>query len=60
LRYIFGFDSKQVIKRELLVLLKAEILPSLEERVSKSPAAKNLLQDAQQEMDKDLKRRTGK
>jgi type IV pilus assembly protein PilQ len=60
LRYIFGFDSKQVIKRELLVLIKAEILPSLEERAAKPPAVKNLIQDGQQEMDKDLKRRTGK
>jgi hypothetical protein len=60
LRYIFGFDSKQVIKRELLVLLKAEILPSLEERAAKPPGVKNIIQDAQQEMDKDLKRRLGK
>jgi type IV pilus assembly protein PilQ len=60
LRYIFGFDSKQVIKRELLVLLKAEILPSLEERAAKPPGVKNLIQDTQQEMDKDLKRRLGK
>jgi type IV pilus assembly protein PilQ len=60
LRYIFGFDSKQVIKRELLVLLKAEILPSLEERAAKPPGVKNIIQDTQQEMDKDLKRRLGK
>jgi general secretion pathway protein D len=60
LRYLFGFDSKEVIKRELLVLIKAEILPSLEERAAKPPAVKNIIQDTQQEMDKDLKRRTGK
>lgn len=60
LRYLFGYDSKQVIKRELLVLIKAEILPSLEERAAKAPAAKNLIQDGMQEMEKDLKTRTGK
>jgi type IV pilus assembly protein PilQ len=60
LRYLFGYDSKEVIKRELLVLIKAEILPSLEERAAKPPAVNNILQDGQQEMDKDLKRRTGK
>jgi len=36
LRYLFGYDSKQVIKRELVVLIKAEILPSLEERQQKA------------------------
>jgi len=60
LRYIFGYDSKQVTKRELLVLIKAEILPSLEERAAKQPALKNLIQESQQEMEKDLKRRIGK
>ena len=36
LRYIFGYDSKQVIKRELIILLKAEILPSLRRKSSKT------------------------
>jgi type IV pilus assembly protein PilQ len=60
LRYIFGYDSRQVIKRELIILIKAEILPSLEERAAKQTPAKNLIQDSRQEMEKDLKRRTGK
>jgi type IV pilus assembly protein PilQ len=60
LRYLFGYDSKQVTKRELLVLIKADILPSLEERAAKQAAVKDLLKDSQQEMEKDLKRRTGK
>ena len=60
LRYIFGYDSKQVTKRELIILIKADILPSLEERAAKQTPAKNLIQDSRQEMEKDLKRRTGK
>jgi general secretion pathway protein D len=60
LRYIFGYDSKQITKRELIILLKAEIIPSIEERAAKQTAVKNLLQDSQQEMEKDLKRRTEK
>ena len=60
LRYIFGYDSRQVIKRELIILIKAEILPALEERAAKQTPAKNLIQDSRQEMEKDLKRRTGK
>jgi hypothetical protein len=60
LRYIFGYDAKQVVKRELLVLVKAEILPTLEERAAKQPGLKNIIQESQQEMEKDLKRRVGK
>ena len=60
LRYLFGYDSRQVIKRELIILIKAEILPSLEERAAKQTPAKNLIQDSRQEMEKDLKRRTEK
>ena len=54
LRYLFGYDSKEAIKRELIVLIKAEILPSLEERAAKLPAPKNLIQEKKQEMEKDL------
>ncbi len=32
LRYVFGFESKNEIKKELLILLKADLLPTLEER----------------------------
>ena len=32
LRYLFGFESKNYIKKELLILLKAELLPTLTER----------------------------
>jgi type IV pilus assembly protein PilQ len=60
LRYLFGYDSKNTVKRELIVLIKAEILPSLEVRSKQQPGSKNILQDSQREMDKDLERRTGK
>jgi general secretion pathway protein D len=32
LRYLFGYESKNYIKKELLILLKAELLPTLAER----------------------------
>lgn len=35
LRYVFGFESKNVVKKELLMLLKADLLPTLEERLAK-------------------------
>jgi hypothetical protein len=61
LRYIFGYDSKNIVKRELIVLLKAEILPSLEDRAIKPQAVKNVIKESTEEMEKDLiKRRTEK
>jgi type IV pilus assembly protein PilQ len=33
LRYLFGFDTKTISKKELIILLKAEILPTLAERL---------------------------
>lgn len=60
LRYLFGYDSKQIIKRELIVLLKADILPSVEERAVKPKTAKNVIKESVQEMEKDLKRRVDK
>jgi type IV pilus assembly protein PilQ len=60
LRFIFGYDSKNTVKRELIVLLKAEILPSLEDRAIKPAVKENILKDSMQEMDKDLKRRVDK
>ena len=35
LKYLFGFDSKEIIKKEIIILIKAEILPSLKERISR-------------------------
>jgi type IV pilus assembly protein PilQ len=35
IRYLAGYDSKEVAKKEIIMLIKAEILPSLKERVSK-------------------------
>lgn len=42
LRYIFGSDIKTVAKKELVILLKAEIVPTLKER-AENPTATNLI-----------------
>lgn len=44
LRYIFGSDSKVLNKKELVILLKAEILPTLQERLSGN-TSKTLIRD---------------
>jgi len=60
LRYIFGYNSSSQIKRELIVLLKADIMPTLEERAAKQPEIRNIIKDTQQEMEKNYEQRTGK
>jgi general secretion pathway protein D len=35
LKYLFGYDSKEIIKKEIIILIKAEILPSLKERITR-------------------------
>jgi general secretion pathway protein D len=34
LRYLFGYDKDEVIKKELVILLKTELVPTLQERVT--------------------------
>lgn len=35
LRYLTGYDQKQVVQKEIIMLVKTEIAPSLKERISK-------------------------
>jgi type IV pilus assembly protein PilQ len=48
LRYIFGSDQQEVIKKELVILIRASLVPSLKERlneeVSKNPLKEELKQ----------------
>ncbi|MBN1397847.1 MAG: hypothetical protein JXA06_07435 [Bacteroidetes bacterium] len=57
LRYIFGYDSKNLMKRELIVILKAEILPTLEERAMKIQTGRGIIEESREEMEKDLEKR---
>jgi type IV pilus assembly protein PilQ len=34
LRYLFGYDKDEVAKKELIIILKANISPSIQERVA--------------------------
>jgi len=34
LRYLFGYDKDQITKKELVILLRAELVPSLQERIT--------------------------
>jgi type IV pilus assembly protein PilQ len=43
LRYLFGYDKEQVDKKELVILLKAELVPTLQERIAQKPKAVDLV-----------------
>jgi len=52
LRYIFGYDRNQVTKKELIVLLRAELVPPLEERVTQK--ARDLMDERLKEGRRDM------
>ncbi len=60
LRYIFGSDETSSTKRELAILIKAEILPSLRERAMKKGTPSNVLERLRQGFDKDIERMSPK
>lgn len=60
LRYLFGYDSKTVVKKELIVLMKAELLPLVEERAAQKTVLKNVVKEKQKDMEKDFEQKTGK
>ncbi len=56
LRYLFGYNSQQVNKKELIILIKAEIVPNLIQRLKSKILERNYFQ----EMKKDFEDRVKK
>lgn len=54
LRYLFGSDQTITTKKELVILLKAELLPTLEER-HKNPTSDNLIMKERVETNNKIK-----
>jgi len=45
LRYIFGYDSQTNATKELIILLKAELVPTIEDRIKELAKERNVLQE---------------
>ena len=61
LRYIFGSETKTDIKKELIVLLRAEVVPTIEERLAdKMKKNQNLIEKTRKEFDEDIAKRKPK
>ena len=60
LRYIFGYDSQSKQTKELIILMKAELVPTIEDRINEVAKQRNVLQeklnDTREEMSKKLKK----
>jgi len=52
LRYLFGYNKEEVKKQELVILLKAELVPTLQERIAQKQKQDGLFKQWQEEQQK--------
>ena len=55
LRYLFGYDRTLTQRKELVMIIKAELVPSLQDRVTTKGTNDNLLQETLKEYKQDVK-----
>jgi type IV pilus assembly protein PilQ len=60
LRYIFGYDKVQVTRKELIILLKAELVPTIEDRLKEMGKDRNAIQEKLKELREDSEKRLKK
>jgi len=52
LRYIFGYDDNLIVKKELVILIKASLVPTVKERLSGQQSATPLKDELRQQREK--------
>mgnify|MGYP001614032594 FL=1 len=61
LRYVFGYDKNSTSTQELIILLKAEVVPTIEERIAtKAKQRENLIEKTRRENASDIEFRKTK
>ncbi len=60
LRYLFGYDKVNVSRRELLILLRAELVPTIDARIEQLTKNRDVMQEKLKENREDMDRRTKK
>jgi len=60
LRYIFGYDSHTNATKELIILLKAELVPTIEERIKELAKEHNVIQEKLKDYRDDLTKKLKK
>ncbi|HTY36752.1 MAG TPA: hypothetical protein VMH23_06560 [Bacteroidota bacterium] len=58
LRYVFGYDKVEVTQKELIILLKAELVPTIEERMKDLVKDRNVIDDRLKEFQQDMDKKT--
>lgn len=54
LRYIFGYNKEEMKKKELIILLKADIVPTLQERIAQKIKADGVYEQWREEKERDI------
>ena len=57
IRFLTGFNKKSYSQRELIVLLKAELVPTLEERIARMGERRDVLMEKRRQYDREIRRR---
>lgn len=60
LRYIFGYDLKRVTTKELIVLMRADLVPQVDDRITQQGVQRNLMQEKLDEIKADTEKRKSK
>ncbi|MEJ5304611.1 MAG: hypothetical protein WHV63_01595 [Ignavibacteria bacterium] len=55
IRYLTGFDKKTYTKKELIIVLKAKLVPTLKERFTSRRKSENLIEKTREQYQKDIK-----
>lgn len=58
LRYVFGYDKVEVTRKELIILLKAELVPTMDERVKEFTKDRNIIQERLKEIQQDVDKKS--
>ena len=53
LRYLFGYNKDEVVKKELIILMKAELVPTLQERITQKVKADGIYERWLDEKERD-------
>jgi general secretion pathway protein D len=56
LRYIFGYNKEEMKKKELIILLKAELVPTLQERIAQKVKTDGVFERWQEEKEREVQR----
>ena len=59
LRYLFGYDKDETKKKELVILLKADLVPTLQERITQKVKADGVYERWQEEKEREAQHMRG-